>query len=73
MKNSKEMCARLTLPEDLQPIYELLDYMPKSVGEILEKLPESMGISELNIKLMKLCLLDVAVQESNGYFGRKAI
>ncbi|MBO5336020.1 MAG: DNA-processing protein DprA [Lachnospiraceae bacterium] len=73
MENPKEKSVLLKLPEELQRIYELLDYMPKSVEEIWAKLADGTGISELNIKLMKLCLMDVAVQESNGYFGRKAI
>jgi len=73
MENPKEKSVLLKLPEELQRIYELLDYMPKSVEVIWAKLADGTGISELNIKLMKLCLMDVAVQESNGYFCRKAI
>ena len=40
--------------------------------EIGAKLADGTGISELNIKLMKLCLMDVAVQESKARILRKA-
>lgn len=57
------------LPEDLQEIYRLLDFSPKSTGQILEQLTEGISISELNVALMKLCLLGMAVQELPGYFA----
>lgn len=58
------------LPKDLQEIYDLLDFTPKSTGQILEQLKEEISVSELNVALMKLCLKGVAVQEAPGYFYR---
>ncbi|MBO5487210.1 MAG: DNA-processing protein DprA [Eubacterium sp.] len=56
------------LPENLWEIYTLLDFMPKSTEKILEQLHQNITISELNVKLMKLCLLGVAAQETPGHF-----
>lgn len=56
------------LPRDLHEIYDLLEFSPKSAEQILEQLSEDISISELNIRLMRLCLMGLAVQESPGYF-----
>lgn len=71
VQRKTEMQTRL--PEELQEIFELLDFMPKSAEEIMTLLPEKTDISQLNVQLMKLCLMNLAVQESPGHFGRKAI
>lgn len=56
------------LPKELHKIYDLLELSPKSTEQILGELTEDMGISELNVRLMKLCVMGLAVQESPGYF-----
>lgn len=57
-----------SLPENLQEVYSLLDFMPKSTEQILEHLHQTTSVSELNVKLMKLCLMGVAAQETPGHF-----
>lgn len=59
---------RQTIQEELREVYELLDFTPKSAEQIFTFLQRSMSIRDLNIKLMKLCLTGLAVQESPGYF-----
>lgn len=56
------------LPKDLQKIYELLDFTPRSAEELWEQMAESEAVSSLNIGLMKLCMMGLAQQESPGYF-----
>ena len=60
-----------SLPKDLQQIYNLLDFTPKSAEQLLEKIPGHLTIVEMNTRLMRLCLQGLIIQQSPGYFSLK--
>lgn len=59
------------LPGNLQPIYDLLDLLPKSPEQLMKELSGEMNIIQLNTGLMRLCLMGLAEQETPGYFTKK--
>jgi len=66
---SKEQGMGLT--EELQKVYERLDFYPQSVEEILLKTKGEYTGAQINAMLMQLCLLDCAAQSGAGHFIRK--
>ena len=65
-KRLEKTCAGL--PAELREVYGTLDFVPKSAEQVRYALALDINISEINIKLMKLCMLGVVKQESPGYF-----
>ncbi len=63
--------ASQILPADLAPVYDLLDFYPQSVSDLLHRADSSLQFVELNRRLMQLCVLRVASQVSPGYFVKK--
>lgn len=59
------------LSEELEMIYGVLDWYPQSVEQIISKLPGSYSHIQVNTCLLRLCMEQVAVQLSPGYFCRK--
>ena len=64
---------KMNLPKELSRIYDLLDFLPRSTEQILELLKEQESatdllVSEVNVQLMRLCLMGLAKQETTGYF-----
>lgn len=55
---------------ELLHIYEILDFSPQSLEQLLTRLPQSYTIASLNTALMRLCLDNHAKQVSPGYFCR---
>lgn len=53
---------------DLGRVYETLDFYPKSIEQIQEKLPGYMSYIQVNTLLMQLCIEGYATQISTGYF-----
>lgn len=58
------------IPEELQEVYDLLDFYPKSVEQLLEQLPKRYDVTSLNTALMRLCLDKQVLQVSPGHFCR---
>ncbi len=56
------------LTEEMQCVYKLLDFQPRSMDEIRLLLPASLPASEVSIILMRLCIAGYAVQVSSGQF-----
>lgn len=61
------------LTEEQQPVYLLLDIIPKSVEEINSKLPEEYDYSYTSMILMQLVLDGYANQISQSSFSKKLI
>lgn len=59
------------LPQELQPVYDILDFYPQSLEQLLMRLPKDYDAVSLNTALMRLCLGDYARQLSPGHFCRK--
>lgn len=59
------------LPEQLARVYAALDFMPCSLEDIGSRIPFSCTVGELGRMLIQLCMKDMAVQVSQGYFCRK--
>ncbi len=61
------------MSKELRCIYETLDFYPRSIKQILERLPGDMQSDPMKINtfLMRLCLKQMAIQVSPGYFSRK--
>lgn len=57
------------LDRALYPVWQQLDYEPKSLEEILMGLPASYTGARVYLMLMELCLEKLASQISPGYFG----
>ena len=57
------------IPPQLRQVYDVLDFYPQSVEQLLERL-QSDNVVSLNTSLMRLCLEKQAVQVSPGYFCR---
>lgn len=70
---TKRLSDKVSVAPELQPIYDLLDFYPESLEQLLEKLSDrnSYSVSTLNIALMQLCLANQALQVTPGYFCRK--
>lgn len=62
---------RNNLPAELQTVYDILDFYPQSLEQLLTRLPQSYTIVSLNTALMRLCLENLARQVSPGHFCRK--
>lgn len=59
------------LSPEAGPVFQALDYMPLSIGEIHAKLPHAYEEKKLLSILLELCMEEMAVQVSPGYFCRK--
>ena len=59
------------LPSQLLQIYQILDFTPMSVEQILHKLQGKYTVMTLNPLLMQLCMEKYAVQVSPGYYCRR--
>ena len=59
------------LSPQLRQIYQILDFTPMSVEQILHKLQGKYTVMTLNPLLMKLCMEKYAVQVSPGYYSRR--
>jgi len=59
------------LPE-LQEIYNVLDFYPLSLEQIMGKLPDSYSRIQVNTALLRLCVEKIAQQISPGFFCRMA-
>lgn len=70
---TKRLSEKVSVAPELQPIYDLLDFYPQSLEQLLEKLTDrnSYSVSTLNIALMQLCLAKQAIQVTPGYFCRR--
>ena len=70
---TKRLSEKVSVAPELQPIYDLLDFYPQSLEQLLEKLSDrnSYSVSTLNIALMQLCLANQAIQVTPGYFCRR--
>lgn len=68
---SGQIQQKCNLPSDLQAVYEALDLYPQSLEQIAARLPDSCGHVQVNTSLLRLCMEDVAVQLSPGYFCRR--
>lgn len=53
---------------ELQAVYDALDFLPKSVEQIREELPDC-GEKEISMQLVRLCMEKLAVQVSPGRFS----
>lgn len=53
---------------ELKQVYEALDFTPRSIGQINDRLPFPCAIGSLSSMLMVLCMKKLAVQVSPGYF-----
>lgn len=53
---------------DLGKVYEKLDFYPKSIEQIQEKLSPKLSYVQVNTLLMQLCIEGYATQVSTGYF-----
>lgn len=69
-EQDKQDESKKLIPADCKPVYDLLDFYPQSLEQLLEKLPNQYTISTLNTALMRLCLANHAVQVSPGHFCR---
>lgn len=67
----KELNRINSMPPELEGIYNLLDFYPKSLEEIRPGLPDGYDDRQLVTQLMRLCLENYAVQISPGHFCRK--
>ena len=65
-----KMKTVIEIPEALQEVYDLLDFYPKSVEQLLEQLPKRYDVTSLNTALMRLCLDKQVLQVSPGHFCR---
>ena len=70
---TERLSDKVSVAPELQPIYDLLDFYPQSLEQLLEKLTDrnSYSVSTLNIALMQLCLAKQAIQVTPGYFCRR--
>lgn len=69
--NLQATCRHISLPQDLQKIYNLLDFTPQSTEQLMGKSGGTLTITELNTRLMRLCLQNLATQQSPGHFSLK--
>lgn len=60
-----------TMTPEQQMVYEVLDFYPMSVADILGKLDGLVGIARLQMILMSLCVDGKILQRSTGYFCRE--
>lgn len=58
------------LPLPLQRLYDVLDFMPKSVEELKREIQSEEEDKQIITHLMRLCMENMAVQVSPGYFCR---
>lgn len=56
------------LSKELQAVYQVLDFMPNSIEEIRDKLHAEFTTAQLNVLLMQLCMKEVVLQVSPGWF-----
>lgn len=71
-KQDDEETERIThLPPELAEIYNVLDFCPKSPAEIGLSLSDGYSDRQIVTRLMQLCLENLAIQVSPGYFCRK--
>lgn len=56
------------LPKELQAVYQVLDFMPRSIDEIKDKLSSEFSTAQISILLMRLCMEGDAMQVSPGQF-----
>ncbi len=70
-ENAGNVPSERQLPESLARVYEALDFMPCSLEKIGGRIPFSCTVGELGGMLIQLCMKDMAVQVSPGYFCRK--
>jgi len=54
---------------DLGKVYGALDFYPRSIEQIRERLPENFSYVQVNTLLMRLCVEGAATQISPGYFS----
>ena len=67
----KEPNGTGSVPPELERIYGLLDFYPKSLEEIRAGLPDGYDDRQMVAQLMGLCLENYAAQISPGHFCRK--
>ncbi len=80
-RETKTRECKVPLPPNLQQIYNLLDFTPQTAEQILEKIlepipeslseniPESLTITDVNTRLMRLCMQNLVFQPASGYFS----
>lgn len=54
--------------EELPPVYQALDFYPRSVEQIMALLPEEVPQKQVVMQLVQLCMEKKAVQVSPGHF-----
>ncbi len=74
-KNGNKQEKKLDgIPPELRPIYQVLDITPQSVEQIAKRLEEAnhqqYTIIEISTMLFRLCMINLAVQKSPGWFAR---
>ena len=73
-KQQSPACIRHMCTGDFEaqsPVLAVLDYYPQSIEEIGKKLPENMTQKQLITELIRLCMENLAVQVSPGFFVKK--
>ncbi len=73
-KQQSTACIRHMCTGDFEaqsPVLAVLDYYPQSIEEIGKKLPENMTQKQLTTELIRLCMENLAVQVSPGFFVKK--
>lgn len=56
------------VPPELRDVYQILDFYPQSVEQIVAHLPTGISQRQVTVQLMQLCMENKAVQVSPGYF-----
>lgn len=58
------------LSPELAEVYAALDLYPQSIEQIVSRMPDSYGQIRVNTILLRLCMENLAVQLSPGFFSR---
>jgi len=58
----------LEVPPELRDVYQALDFYPQSVEQIVARLPPGISQRQAAVQLVQLCMENMAVQVSPGYF-----